>query len=296
MFSLCAVPFLTFAQVADYAPLAPIPQLTTSGNKVNINSFVPGAIKLGIGIAGALAVIFLMYGGVQYITTDSVANMGNAKDTIYNAIFGLLLAISSYAILYTINPKLVEFDFKLQNTGPADALSDRGTGRGPIIGGEATSTTEFTPFTNVGCTNNCVAVSKSTTGINTKDSLNCGTNPCYLNSNLINKLQGVNSAMGGAGWQITEVFPPRVAHISTCHNGGPLAGTCADVALTTDSSYQKMDMFLDAIKAQGLSVGYETSVQADYAKWIKEPMLKEHWSNFKYNASSTGIHAHVVLR
>lgn len=102
------------AQVPDYAPLAPIPELQTDVGKTNISTFIPGLIKLTIGVAGGLAVIFIIIGGIQYITTDAYSGKSSAKDTIQNAVFGLILAIGAYTLLNTINPQLVNFDLKLQ--------------------------------------------------------------------------------------------------------------------------------------------------------------------------------------
>lgn len=298
------VPVFSFAQPATtggcdptqgYCPLAPIPQIVDSGGHVDVTTFIPGAIKLGISIASALSVIFIIIGGVKYVTTDSFGGKSDAKDTIESAIMGLLLAIGSYAILFTINPSLVRFNLQLESVGRSNTLNSAGTDTGPVVGGTSTSTSGGSlPINNVACTNNCIALSG--TGLRTKDNLNCDTEPCYLNSNLITKLQAVDQAMGNSGWQITEPFPPRAGHLDSCHKPGAMSGTCADIALTSDNSFQQIDRFLDAIKAQGLAVGYETSSTSTHARWMSEPMLSAHRANLQYNPAATGQHAHVELR
>jgi len=98
----------------EYELLAPIPQLSIPGTeKSNTAVFLPGLVKLIIGIATALAVIMLMWGGIQYMSTDAWAGKSEAKDTITNALVGLLLVISAWLILYTINPKLVEINLNI---------------------------------------------------------------------------------------------------------------------------------------------------------------------------------------
>jgi len=64
-------------------------------------------IKIFIGICAILAMIMIVMGGIQYMTSGLVSNKQAAKETIMNAIFGLLLALGAFAILNTINPDLV---------------------------------------------------------------------------------------------------------------------------------------------------------------------------------------------
>lgn len=102
-------PVVSLAQTTEgYKMLAPIPAL--SGSKAgytDLNSYIPNMIKLIIAIAGGLAVIMIMVGGIKYITSAAAGGKTDGKETIQNAILGLLLAISAYTILNTINPKLV---------------------------------------------------------------------------------------------------------------------------------------------------------------------------------------------
>lgn len=61
----------------------------------------------GVGVVAVLAVIMLVIGGVQYMVAGD-KDPGPAKERIKNAIWGLILALTSYLILYTINPDLVK--------------------------------------------------------------------------------------------------------------------------------------------------------------------------------------------
>jgi hypothetical protein len=64
---------------------------------------------IAIGIAGVLAVIMIMVGGIEYITADTLGGKAGGKEKINNAIIGLLLAIGAYIILYTVNPNALQF-------------------------------------------------------------------------------------------------------------------------------------------------------------------------------------------
>jgi len=67
-------------------------------------------IKIFIGICAILAMIMIVMGGIQYMTSGLVSSKQAAKETITNAILGLLLALGAFAILNTINPDLVNIN------------------------------------------------------------------------------------------------------------------------------------------------------------------------------------------
>jgi amino acid transporter len=121
-FMALTVPLLAFAQ--GYVPLAPVPPASSEGQHVNFPNYVRGMIKLLIGVAGVLAVIVIIIGGIQYITAgDSESRKGDAKERIWKAIIGLILALASWLILYTINPDLVIVDITVD---PASAPGNSG--------------------------------------------------------------------------------------------------------------------------------------------------------------------------
>ena len=61
----------------------------------------------GVGLVAIIAVIMLVIGGVQYMVAGE-KDPSSAKESIRNAIWGLILALTSYLILYTINPDLTK--------------------------------------------------------------------------------------------------------------------------------------------------------------------------------------------
>ncbi|TSC66952.1 MAG: Uncharacterized protein G01um101472_582 [Parcubacteria group bacterium Gr01-1014_72] len=120
---------------SDYVPLAPLPLTTiesgasargcgvpaptidkagkvtaTSESKTNLCLYLRGAFRLAIAIAGALAVLMIVMGGIQYMSTDAIGGKTEGRGRIQNAIGGLILALASYLLLYTINPNLVELN------------------------------------------------------------------------------------------------------------------------------------------------------------------------------------------
>lgn len=74
----------------------------------DINDFLNLGFKILIGAAAVLLVLRIMFEGYKYITTDIPALKTSAKSGLKDAVLGLVLALSSFLILNTINPKLVE--------------------------------------------------------------------------------------------------------------------------------------------------------------------------------------------
>jgi len=64
--------------------------------------------KVGLGIAGILALIVLLYSAILYsISAGNIEKQAEAKSRIFSAFLGLGLLLFTYLILYTINPELV---------------------------------------------------------------------------------------------------------------------------------------------------------------------------------------------
>ncbi len=72
---------------------------------------------LGLSLVGISALLMMVWGGI-YITIagDNTGLLGKGKQKIQNALWGILLAGISYALLYTINPDLVTL--RLGGTAP----------------------------------------------------------------------------------------------------------------------------------------------------------------------------------
>ncbi len=67
-------------------------------------TLLENAAQILMGFVGALAVIFIIVGGIQYITSaGNSAGTEKAKKTITYAIGGLALALSTTAIINLIN-------------------------------------------------------------------------------------------------------------------------------------------------------------------------------------------------
>jgi hypothetical protein len=106
---LATLPTVAFAAPSEYLLLAPLPGLT----EVSLTEYLEGAVTVTIGLAGILAVVMTVICGIQMIGSPSVSQKSASKQCITSALFGLLLAISSWVILNTINDQLLSSDIGL---------------------------------------------------------------------------------------------------------------------------------------------------------------------------------------
>ncbi len=265
------------AQSTDYKLLAPIP-LNGPGSgpvdTVNTSTYLPGLIKLIIALAGAFAVVKIILAGIQYMSTDAWSGKNEAKGSILNALFGLLLAMSAWLILYTINPKLVNLSLAIPEQEIATTtLEGPGVVVPEIDGVPITNPTPTAPG-GVGCQGECRYSYTNGAGIlvRYKDCSSCsdatrfgldiktrninGT-AAQMNTELGNKLKAVNQALD-TGFRITETWPPTVNHAAQ----EQYDGTSVDVSLSTNTG-REVDNFIKSAQSQGLRVVYEVQSPAD---------------------------------
>lgn len=76
-----------------------------------IGEYIAALYKYAIGITGVLAGFMIVIAGLIWLTAGgSAEKVGTAKSYIEGALVGLVIALTSYTLLYAINPKLTEFD------------------------------------------------------------------------------------------------------------------------------------------------------------------------------------------
>lgn len=119
----CLLVLLTLPQASQAADINFTPQVGIPGSKFDtdkppytftdastkpIAEYISAIYKYAIGIVGILAAVVLMVGGVLWIVAGGNATqISEAKAWIGAALTGLILALTSYLILSTVNPALV---------------------------------------------------------------------------------------------------------------------------------------------------------------------------------------------
>lgn len=118
-----------------FVPLAQIPGLTTPEvtSVVNANSlaiFFNNLYKYAIGFAATLAVIEIIWGGLEISTKDSVSKNRDGKERIQNAIFGLVLVLSPALVFTIINPAILNLSLNLPPLQTTTGTATTRTGSG----------------------------------------------------------------------------------------------------------------------------------------------------------------------
>lgn len=90
-------------------------------------SLIPSTFKLLIGAGALVAIIMIVLGALTYMFSDIAGNKNKALSRIRNAMWAVVLLVSSYLILYTINPDLVELKLNLSTSGNFTPSPNTGT-------------------------------------------------------------------------------------------------------------------------------------------------------------------------
>ena len=70
------------------------------GGPASFGEIISIVTNLLLGIAGSIAVIFIIVGGIQYATSaGDDGRVQSAKNTILNAVIGLVITVMAYAIV-----------------------------------------------------------------------------------------------------------------------------------------------------------------------------------------------------
>lgn len=111
-----------------------------------IGVYIASVFNYAIGIVGILAAVVLMFGGIIWITAGgSAEKIGEAKKWIGASLAGLIIALSSFMILYQINPKLTMFKpLEIKNVKKLDELQRQYSASCPTEDEQKNGYTAFT--------------------------------------------------------------------------------------------------------------------------------------------------------
>lgn len=238
------IPNVDAQNTQNYTVLQPLPGIgDTGGGQITLAQYLPAAFNLTVGIAIALAFIFITIGGITYATSDSLMGKQDGRNYIQNAVVGLLLVIGSYVILYTINPQILTFSIDLLGA-PAPTTP---------------TTTNITPTTTP--TGNCVGggclpfagTRLPAVGSAVNSGVSASMMPQLLQLNSILCPPNTQNGTCNIPWKISEGgYSPSVQHRSQCHN----QGTCIDGGPLNETS-SNLNAFYDAARQSGLYPVFE---------------------------------------
>jgi type IV secretory pathway VirB2 component (pilin) len=118
--------------MGPYVLLAPLPCATPGSNGCDSNgklttydpssgtnqigTYLNVMIRIFIGLCAVLAVVMIVIGGIEYMTSELPGTKEHGKERIQGAIFGLVLALGAWTLLYQINPDILNTDLKSLTT------------------------------------------------------------------------------------------------------------------------------------------------------------------------------------
>jgi len=98
-------------QNSEYCLLAPLPGFEDGKIdtiKMGLGGYINIMFRFVIGLIGLMAVVMIVIGGIEYMSTEAIFKKGEAKNRIMGALGGLLLVLFSFVLLNTLNPNLTD--------------------------------------------------------------------------------------------------------------------------------------------------------------------------------------------
>jgi hypothetical protein len=274
---------------SPYQLLEPLPGVgATIDPSTGFGDYANKLIRLLIGAAGALAVVMIVIGGIQYMSSDAVGEKQSGKETMSNAVIGLGLALVSYLLLYTINPKLtiikdnlvpsVSVEVKVVPAIELKIQDNVDSGDDSVATGQGKNTNTTCPGTVINIPSG-LQVKNSSVKIICKD--------------LANKLINLQSNVAAKNIKFILTSTADGSHSSACHKpGNSQTGNCADIAIRelngntvphTDPRWGELCKAVVAI--QGLNFLNEATNQGIC------PTIRA----FKTYAHTTAPHLHIMF-
>jgi len=204
-----------------YTLLAPIGNFKTFSSN-NIGEYLNTMFRLAIGLCAALAVVMIIFSGVQYMGSESIFGKTEAKSKVFSAVLGLLIALGSWVLLNTINPDLTgKNGLNIDTATSILPLYDRGSSDAKKANGESVRCTpvlsgpcSVANLTNVFGAANAVAMSKICNMESNGTNASSSTDICKPNNETFSfGLFQVNLAANGglAGSDCVGLFDKKVS-------------------------------------------------------------------------------------
>ena len=105
------------------------------GGESNFLALLRTIFNWGIAIAIILATLAVVIGAIQYMTTDAIYDKKEGRERITSAIGGLILALISWLILFTINENILSSNFLVRLQELRDNSSQQSQRGGVTTGG-----------------------------------------------------------------------------------------------------------------------------------------------------------------
>ena len=154
-FSLFLASPLFVSAGTDYTTLAPITGYVGVNDGIekidekSFSTYLNNMFKLGIALCTGLAVLMLIIGGIQYVSSDAWSKKTDGRERMFAALFGLLIALGSYALLQTLSPDLLSTELTMKPVKLTDPIKPTQQNQNPNSSTNTNTNTNTTqPPTN----------------------------------------------------------------------------------------------------------------------------------------------------
>lgn len=257
------------AQIENYQLLTPLPDLRTNktGEINELPGYIPNLFNIIIGLSAVIAVGWIIWGGVEYMTSDSWMGKDDGRKRIKNAVIGLVIILCSYLILFTINPRILDLELSIDPVEPIAPgtilIPTAASGNlQTYIGSTCQNCSPTRTDLNYQLSPSYIASLSCTTCQPIGSNVPLGTN---TNSNILpdtnTKLQDLTGRNNNISWYVSEAYPPVVQHASSCHR----TGSCVDAnfGASTPPTATNINRFISNAQASGLRAVYEVQTEPE---------------------------------
>lgn len=133
-YTLFLLMFASSVLAADYTLLEPSIIGKSGTVTTNFLDYANLVFKSLLTIIIALAIIYTIIGGLEYLLASTSLSKTDGKQKITDALTGLIIALLSWLVLYSINPDLVNWKLCIPKL-PATTCSSGGTSSGGGVSG-----------------------------------------------------------------------------------------------------------------------------------------------------------------
>jgi hypothetical protein len=259
---LLFLPKISFATSFTYTPMEEIPGF---GKPTSYEGYILAIYNFGLWTVGIAAVLMISIGAFMYITSaGNTSQTGKAKEIIFDAIAGVILALTSYILLSTINPNLVNITFTSQ-TGSAGSPGSSGGPSGTTAGYKKAcpDTKSTTP----------IDFSKAASDTDIKKSTTCDQYDAYFskaaNSSILKAMAQLESSCGSnKGPSSANACGLMQLLPSTASSLAGRDVTCAELISNDALSVELADKYVSqnlskSGGAAGIFAGYNSGYEQD---------------------------------
>lgn len=247
--------------------------------------FVSKLYQVSLGLAAASALGVIIFGGIMWSLSEAVTKKEEARSWIAGGIWGLVLLLSAYLILNTINPDLVQIgktqDFLDRIIKPVPPPTKSSAGLGPSSGLPTVPSPKilkemgYVEYSHNDAAailaQNQIAIT-STNGCFGKNEAGC-TDLNGMNNIAINKLVLLKTKAGfSSGQLIINGANESVGHSTYSTHGG---GSTFDISIKPNGADAKIQQYVgqNNVKVQNTSLGQKYTMK-DGSVFLRE---NNHW-------------------